>query len=115
MQVAIPGAPCYNTLMTTYFHAYIPIFKALSDETRLKIVQMLTCESMHANSILECFSLTQPSLSYHMKILTKAGLVRARRHGGYTLYSVDAGRLRFAMALLEEFLQGTALELPADE
>lgn len=92
--------------MTTYFSQYIPIFKALSDETRLKIVQMLTCESMHANSILECFSLTQPSLSYHMKILTKAGLVRARRQSGFTIYSVNPERLRFAEALLEEFLSG---------
>lgn len=113
MQVAIPHPACYNKPMTTYFHAYIPIFKALSDETRLKIVQMLSCESMHANSILECFSLTQPSLSYHMKILTSAGLVRARRQGGYTIYDINAQKLQFAQALLEEFLQGTALVQPA--
>ncbi len=57
--------------MTTYFYRYLPIFKALADETRLQIVQMLTCQSLCANDILDCFNMTQPSLSYHMKILTK--------------------------------------------
>ncbi len=96
--------------MTNYFSAYIPIFKALSDETRLKIVQMLTCESMNANAILDCFNMTQPSLSYHMKILTGSGLVLARRERGFTLYSVDGEKLRFAGALLKEFLSGTEME-----
>ncbi len=92
--------------MTNYFSPYIPAFKALSDETRLKIIQMLTCEEMHANSILECFHLTQPSLSYHMKILTASGLVRARRRGGFTLYSVDGDKLETTIALLREFMNG---------
>lgn len=100
--------------MTTYFYQYIPLFKALSDETRLKIVQMLSCESMCANSILECFSMTQPSLSYHMKILTASGLVHAKRQGGYTMYSVDAARLQAATALLNEFLDGVELKAQMD-
>ena len=89
--------------MTNYYFDYVPLFKALADETRLKIVQMLSCESMCANSILECFTITQPSLSYHMKILTACGLVRARRHGGFTMYSVDQKRLSAAISLLQEF------------
>lgn len=92
--------------MTTYFYNYIPLFKALSDETRLKIIQMLTCESMCANSILECFNMTQPSLSYHMKILTQSGLVRAKKRGGFTIYSIDAARLSLIKMLIEEFLTG---------
>lgn len=111
--VLLPQA-WYNKRMTTYYAQYTPIFKALSDETRLKIVQMLTCERMHANSILECFSLTQPSLSYHMKILTEAGLVRAERQGGFTIYSVNANRLLFAMQLMQELLSGTEVS-PAEE
>ena len=89
--------------MTNYYFDYVPLFKALADETRLKIVQMLSCESMCANSILECFTITQPSLSYHMKTLTACGLVRARRHGGFTMYSVDQSRLSAAISLLQEF------------
>ena len=44
-------------------------FKALSDETRLKIVLMLKNENLCACHILDEFSITQPTLSYHMKIL----------------------------------------------
>lgn len=95
--------------MTTYFSQYIPIFKALSDETRLKIVQMLTCQSLCANEILECFNMTQPSLSYHMKILTQSGLVRARRKSGFTMYEVDKDTLETAIALLGEFMDGMEL------
>ncbi|MDL2235533.1 metalloregulator ArsR/SmtB family transcription factor [Christensenellaceae bacterium OttesenSCG-928-L17] len=96
-------------MMTTYFSQYIPVFKALSDETRLKIVQMLTCEQLCANEILDYFNMTQPSLSYHMKILTGSGLVRAQRRGGFTVYSVDKQTLSNTIALLEEFSRGTAL------
>ncbi len=98
--------------MTTYFYNYVPLFKALADETRLKIVHMLTLESMCANSILECFSITQPSLSYHMKILTSCGLVRARRQGGFTMYSVEKAHLNAAIALLQEFIAGMELMQP---
>lgn len=95
--------------MTTYYYNYVPLFKALADETRLKIVHMLTCQSMCANDILACFSMTQPSLSYHMKILTSCGLVKGVRRSGFTIYTVDEERLNAAFALLGEFLDGTEL------
>ncbi len=65
------------------------IFKALSDETRLKIVDMLSCDELCACNILEAFAITQPTLSYHMKILTECGLVKARKEGTWTRYSLD--------------------------
>ncbi len=101
--------------MTHYFSQYILLFKALADETRLQIVHMLTLESMHANSILECFSLSQPTLSYHMKILTGCGLVKARREGGYTIYSVNAQRLIMARDLMQTFLEGTQIVRQQEE
>ena len=65
------------------------IFKALSDETRLKIVDMLSCDELCACTILESFNITQPTLSYHMKILTESGLVNSRKEGLWTRYSLD--------------------------
>lgn len=64
----------------------IPIFKALSDDTRLKIIEMLSCGEMCACDILECFHITQPTLSYHMKILTECGLVISRKDGSWIRY-----------------------------
>jgi ArsR family transcriptional regulator len=66
---------------------YVPIFKAVADETRLKIVEMLSCGEMCACDILESFNITQPTLSYHMKILTECGLVKSRKEGSWIRYS----------------------------
>ena len=68
----------------------IPALKALSDETRLKIIDMLSCGEMCACKILEKFDITQPTLSYHMKILTECGLVKGVRQGAWMWYSLDA-------------------------
>lgn len=65
------------------------VFKALSDETRLKIVDMLSCDELCACNILEAFQITQPTLSYHMKILADCGLVIPRKEGPWTRYSLD--------------------------
>ena len=74
--------------MGTDYAAFTPMLKALSDETRLQIMDMLSCEELCANEILEAFQFTQPTLSYHMKILHEAGLVRSVREGGWTRYSL---------------------------
>ena len=65
------------------------IFKALSDETRLKIVLMLSKEELCACKILEKFNITQPTLSYHMKILVDIGLVNSTKDGYWVKYSIN--------------------------
>jgi len=50
---------------------------------------MLSCDELCACNILEAFAITQPTLSYHMKILTECGLVKARKEGTWTRYSLD--------------------------
>lgn len=63
-----------------------PVFKALGDETRLKIIELLSCGELCACDILESFDITQPTLSYHMKILTESGLVNSRKEGSWIRY-----------------------------
>jgi ArsR family transcriptional regulator, arsenate/arsenite/antimonite-responsive transcriptional repressor len=72
------------------YEEYIQIFKALSDETRLKIISMLSSDELCACKILEEFNITQPTLSYHMKILTESGLVSARKDGSWMRYSINS-------------------------
>lgn len=72
---------------------YVQIFKALADETRLKIVDMLACGEMCACDILEFFKITQPTLSYHMKILTDCDIVKGRKDGSWMKYSLDKLKL----------------------
>lgn len=66
---------------------FVSIFKALADETRLKIVEMLSCGEMCACDILESFKITQPTLSYHLKILTDCGIVKSRKEGSWIWFS----------------------------
>jgi ArsR family transcriptional regulator len=69
------------------YNNYAAVFKALGDETRLKIIEMLSCGELCACNILESFEITQPTLSYHMKILMECGLVNARKEGSWMIYS----------------------------
>ncbi|SHJ27271.1 ArsR/SmtB family transcription factor [Parasporobacterium paucivorans] len=75
--------------MTGLYAEYVPILKAISDETRLKIIDMLSCGEMCACKILEEFSISQSTLSYHMKILAESGLVNAARDGAWMRYTLN--------------------------
>ena len=79
---------------------YAVIFKALGDETRLRILTMLTKGRTCACKILEAFRFTQPTLSYHMKQLTDSGLVDAEKDGKWVYYSINCKRID----LLREFI-----------
>jgi len=72
---------------------YAIIFKAMSDETRLKILTMLTRGKTCACKILEAFNFTQPTLSYHMKQLTDSGLVDGVKEGKWVHYSLNKERV----------------------
>ena len=82
---------------------YVLIFKALSDETRLKIAKMLTKGELCACKILESFHITQPTLSYHMKILCDSGLVDARRDGAWMRYSLNPATFGEVKILFDNF------------
>lgn len=71
------------------YKKYASMMKALSDETRIKIFDMVIREELCACKLLEEFSITQPTLSYHMKILCDTGLVKARKDGVWMRYSVS--------------------------
>lgn len=70
---------------------YVSLFKAISDQTRLKIVDLLSCGEMCACQLLDNFSITQPTLSYHMRILCESGIVNGRRDGAWMYYCINGG------------------------
>jgi ArsR family transcriptional regulator len=65
------------------------LLKALADPNRLGIVDMLSCGELCAGEILEKLGISQPTLSHHMKILCDCHLVKARKEGKWTFYSID--------------------------
>lgn len=79
--------------MKKSYAEYSLIFKAISDETRLKILDMLSCGEMCACDILEGLSISQSTLSHHMKTLTESELVLARRDGNWVKYTMNKDRM----------------------
>ncbi len=69
-------------------------FKALSDSTRMRILQMLDKRSRSVNEIVDFFTLTQPTISRHLKVLRDAGLVNVERHGQKMIYSLNVNGLK---------------------
>lgn len=70
------------------------LFHALSDETRLKIVERLLSGEQCVCNLMEPLGLGQSHLSFHMKTMKDAGLVTDRRDGRWIHYSLNAGSLR---------------------
>ena len=75
--------------MAKNYEGYAIFMKALSDETRLEIFEMLSQGELCACKILEKFNITQPTLSYHMKILCESELVLGRKDGIWMKYSIN--------------------------
>lgn len=88
--------------MNQAYAAHVPLFKAISDETRLKIIDMLSCGEMCACAILEQFSISQSTLSYHMKILTESGLVNGVRDGAWMRYTLNKDKTNEVLAFITE-------------
>ncbi len=86
--------------MNKSYSEYASLFKAASDETRLKIIDMLSCGEMCACDILEGLSISQSTLSYHMKILTDSGLVNGRRDGAWVRYTLNYEKTKAVIEFL---------------
>ena len=65
------------------------VFKALCDENRIRILKLLTGGEKCACKLLDELSVTQPTLSHHMKILCDSGIVSGRKEGKWTHYSIS--------------------------
>lgn len=72
------------------------IFKALCDEKRLRILQLLRSGEKCACALIEDMGIGQSALSYHMKILCESDIVRARQDGKWTHYSLNKAGSEYA-------------------
>jgi ArsR family transcriptional regulator, arsenate/arsenite/antimonite-responsive transcriptional repressor len=77
-------------------------FRALADENRLKIVDLLRGGERCVCELTDALELGQSLLSFHLKTLKDAGLVVDRREGRWAYYSLNPE----AFALLQEFVGG---------
>lgn len=71
-------------------------FKALADETRIRLLNILQHHELSVNEIVALMEMGQSRISRHLKVLTDSGLLECRRDGAWAFYSAvgskDAGR-----------------------
>jgi DNA-binding transcriptional ArsR family regulator len=75
------------------------VYKALSDPTRRKILQLLRKEDLTAGEIGNHFDISAPALSRHFTILRAANLITSEKKGNFVAYQVN-------VSVLEEALLG---------
>ena len=68
------------------------ILKALGDETRLKIVQLLLKGEKSVSEIVQTLCMGQPQASHHLSILRASGLVGTRREGNKVINFIHQGK-----------------------
>ena len=68
------------------------LFKALADPTRLRLLRLLDDAELHVNELVEVLELPQPTVSRHLGVLLRAGIVTRRRDGQWTFYRWNARR-----------------------
>lgn len=78
------------------------VFKALCDEKRLRIMEMLRSGEKCACQLLENIEIGQSSVSYHMKILVESGIVESRQEGKWTHYKISEQGRKEAIELLKK-------------
>jgi ArsR family transcriptional regulator, arsenate/arsenite/antimonite-responsive transcriptional repressor len=89
------------------------VFKALSEETRLRIVKLLEHGELCVCDIVAALDMIQPKVSFHLAVLKEAGLIKDRKQGKWTHYSIadtDMFRRILLLSTLERISAETVSE-----
>lgn len=82
--------------------AFADTFKALSDLARRDILEMLKNKPLSAGEIAKQFDMTQATVSYHLKVLKKADLIRENRKKNFIYYELNLTVLEELMMWLSD-------------
>jgi ArsR family transcriptional regulator len=85
--------------MTTKFDPVL-FAKAISDDTRQKIMSQCCCCELSVNEIVEKMEVSQPTVSHHLAILRDADLVTVREEGKQTFYTLNQDRVAYCCGQL---------------
>ena len=91
--------------MTSLNKETAKVFKAFCDENRLQILELLRGGEKCACRLLEEMSISQPTLSHHMKILCDSGIVLGRKEGKWMHYRISSEGVQLA----KEYLDGLTI------
>lgn len=88
--------------VATVYEERARVFKALCDERRQRILELLHSGEKCACVLIDEVGMPQSSLSYHMKILCDSGIVASREEGKWTYYKISRQGSEKAIAQLKE-------------
>lgn len=83
---------------------FIKVFKALGENTRMKIIKLLSYKSMCVCELSEVLEMLQPRISQHLKILKEAKLVNESKEGYWVFYSLNEENLKRYWKEFHDFL-----------
>lgn len=78
----------------------VTIFKALSDETRLRVIKLLEQGELCVCDITAALDMVQPKVSFHLSTLKEAGFIKDRKQGKWIHYSLNEKDLFRRMLIL---------------
>jgi ArsR family transcriptional regulator len=85
----------------------IKFFKALANEERIEIIQLLRKNGeLCAQDVEKNFYLEQSTTSHHLNTLKKAGIIKSRKDGRKVIYSVDDDSLKLLWSLVGKIVLG---------
>jgi len=86
-------------------------FKALADETRLRILKLLEGGELCVCDITAALDMTQPNVSFHLGILKDAGVIKDRKVGRWSYYDLDLSGMvnRVVVPTALERVEGTRI------
>jgi len=85
----------------------VKVFRALSDETRLRILKVLLERECCVCEIMQALDISQSRASRNLGILEGAGFVKSRRDGLWIVYSINKQTMDSYVAALIEVLRGS--------
>jgi DNA-binding transcriptional ArsR family regulator len=71
----------------------VPAFAALADDTRARIVEILAEDDRSVSELVELFSVSQPAISRHLRVLRESGLVDVEPVGKQRIYRLNPAAL----------------------
>ncbi len=88
------------------------ILKALSEETRLRVLKLLQQGELCVCDIVAALETSQPKISFHLNVLKEAGLIKDRKQGRWIHYRIDESDMfrRFLVLSLVEKLTDKAID-----
>lgn len=83
------------------FTEYAQIFKVLADANRLKIIELLIKGETCGCTLIDKLTISQPTLSYHLKMISDAGIARSEKNGNWKNYYIIKEKLEDIIQFIE--------------